>query len=159
MKVDLGDIPCAGFGDQQFDFSALQQQLPQTTRDLLEVVIEEAVTAESGISPGHFCSILIEGHSDRNDTPGLSPEERRANELQISTLRAESTQAFLFEQLFSRLQSGGFPAPVDLASMQNVEMTTVACGSANLIHLIPTPDQRPDNRRVEITGTTFTPTP
>jgi flagellar motor protein MotB len=157
MKVDLGDIPCAGFGDQQFDFAALHQQLSQTTRDLLEVVIEKAVTAESDPLAGRFCSIVIAGHADRNDVAEISAEERRANELQFSSLRAESAQAFLFDQLFSRLQNGGFTPPLDLASMQNVDMTTIACGSADLIHLTPSSEQRPENRRVQISATMFTP--
>jgi flagellar motor protein MotB len=157
MKVDLGEIPCAGFGDQQFDFPALHQQLSQPIRDLLEVVIEEAVTAESDPLAGRFCSIVIAGHADRNDVPGISAEERRANELQFSSLRAESAQAFLFAQLVSRLQDGGFPAPQNLALMQNVDMTTIACGSADLIHLTPSSDQRPQNRRVQISATMFTP--
>jgi len=159
MKVDLGEIPCAGFGDEQFDFAALHQRLPQTTLDLLDVVIEEAVSAEMDPPAGRFCSIVIAGHADRNDVAGASSEQRRANELQFSSLRAESAEAFFFDQLFSRLKSGGFVAPVDLGSMQNVEITTVACGSADLIHTTPSSEQRLDNRRVQVTGTMFTPTP
>jgi len=156
MKVDLGDIPCAGYGDHQFDFPALHPELPQEVRDLLEVVIESAVTAESDPEAGRFCSIVLAGHSDRNDS-GLSPEQRRADELEASTLRAESARAFLFDQLFTRLQSGGFLPPVDLASMRNVDMNVVSCGSADLNHPTPSNEQRPQNRRVQISATMFTP--
>src|SRR5215217_2805274 len=118
MKVDLGDVPCSGFQSRQFDFPALHAQLSQTARDLLEVMVESAVTAESDPDAGRFCSIIIAGHSDRNDTPGLSSEARRADELQFSELRAESAQAWFFDQLFNRLQSQGFTPPVDLSSMR-----------------------------------------
>jgi hypothetical protein len=158
MKTDLGDVPCVGFASQQFDFPALHSQLNQNTRDLLEVMIESAVTAESDPNAGRFCTIVIVGHSDRVDTPGLSSESRRAQELQASQLRAESAQAWFFNELFNRLQSQGFTPPVDLSSMQNVDLMTVACGSADLVHLVPSGEQeRRDNRRVHFIGTVFTP--
>lgn len=157
MKVDLGDVPCAGFAEEQFDFPALHAQLSQQVRDLLEVMIESAVTAESDPAAGRFCTIVIAGHSDRVDTAGVTSEQRRAKELLFSTLRAESAQAFFFNELFVRLQNGGFVPPIDLASFQNVDISTVACGAADLIHLVPSDAQRPDNRRVQIIGTIFTP--
>lgn len=158
MKIDLGDVPCGGFASQQFDFPALHAQLSQTIRDILEVMIESAVTAESDPNAGRFCEIVIVGHSDRVDTPGLSSESRRAQELQASQLRAESAQEWFFNELFNRLQSQGFVSPVDIASMQNVDIQTVACGSADLVHLVPSGEQeRRNNRRVHFIGTVFTP--
>lgn len=158
MRVDLGDVPCTGFASQQFDFPTLHSQLSQTARDLLEVMLESAVTAESDPEAGRFCSIVIVGHSDRLDTPGLTSEARRAQELQASELRAQSAQAWFFSELFNRLQQQGFTPPIDLASMQNVDIQTIACGSAGLIHLIPSGEpERKDNRRVHFMGTVFTP--
>jgi flagellar motor protein MotB len=158
MKVDLGEVPCSGFASQQFDFPALHAQLGHAARDLLEVMIESAVTAESDPNAGRFCAIVIVGHSDRVDTPGLSSESRRDQELQASELRAESAQAWFFNELFNRLQSQGGTPPVDLSSMQNVDIRTVACGSADLVHKVPSGEQeRRENRRVHFIGTVFTP--
>ena len=158
MRVDLGDVPFSGFLSQEIDFLALHTRSSQAAKDLLNVMIETAVTVESGATPGHFCSILIVGHSDRDDTPGRSPEDRRALELQNSTLRAESAQSFFFSEMFNRLQAQGFTAPVDIPSMQNVEIQTVACGAADLINLAPADEsQRQQNRRVHFIGTAFTP--
>jgi hypothetical protein len=158
MKVDLGDVPFAGFTSQEIDFSALLSRSSPAAKGLLDVMIQTAVTAESDPPAGRFCTIVFVGHSDRDDTPGRSPEDRRALELQMSTLRAESAQSFFFQQMFDELKSQGFTPPVDVASMQNVEFQTIACGSADLINLTPTnEDQRAQNRRVHFVGTAFTP--
>jgi hypothetical protein len=160
MKVDLGEIPCSGYASQQFDFPALYADtLSQATRDLLEPIIESAVAAEAFPDANRFCLVIIAGHSDRVDTPGLSSEQRRAQELQASTLRAESAQQWFFNEVFRRLQAQGLTAPVDLSSMRNVDLWTVSCGSADLIHLTPGNDEskRRDNRRVHVMGTIFQP--
>src|SRR5690242_3348894 len=112
MKVDLGNVSCSGYVDHEFDFPALFSRLGQDERDGLEIMIEEAVTAEFDPPAGRFCSIVIVGHSDRVDVAAISPEQRRADELQISTLRAESAQAFFFSQLFDRLRAQGFDPPI-----------------------------------------------
>jgi flagellar motor protein MotB len=159
MKTDLGDVPCSGYDASQIDFPQRLAQLPQQTRDLIDVMIESAVTAESDPDAGRFCTITIVGHADRVDTPGISSESRRAQELESSTLRAESAQAFVFSEIFTRLSSQGFTAPVDLASLVSVEIQTIACGAADLVHQNPgnNTDQRKDNRRVHLIGTIFTP--
>ncbi|GAA3102901.1 hypothetical protein GCM10010520_55040 [Rhizobium viscosum] len=160
MKVNLGDVPCSGYAPQRFDFPALHAELSQTVRDLLEVFVESAVTAESDPAANRFCQVIIVGHSDRVDSAGLSSEQRRAQELEASQLRAESAQAWLFNELFNRLQAQGYVPPVDLASMQNVDIQTIACGSADLVHLVPqNEEQRRDNRRVHFIGMVFTPGP
>jgi hypothetical protein len=158
MKVDLGEVPCTGYASQQFDFPALHANtLSQGTRELLEVFVESAVTAEAFPEANRFCLVIFAGHSDRVDTPGLSSEQRRAQELEASTLRAESAQAWFFNEVFTRLQAQGFTPPVDLASMRNVDLWTIPCGSADLVHLTPGNDEskRRDNRRVHLMGTIF----
>jgi hypothetical protein len=159
MKVDLGDLPIAGYDTAQIDFPQRHAGLSQQARDLIDVMIESAVTAESDPKAGRFCSITFVGHADRVDVAGLSPEDRRKQELENSSLRAESAQAFVFSEIFKRLTSQGFTGPVDLASLVNVELRTVACGSADLINKAPGNDmeQRKQNRRVHLIGTVFTP--
>ena len=158
MRVDLGDVPCAGYASQQFDFPALHAQLSQAIRDLLDVMIEAAIAAEGFPDQGAFCIVIFVGHSDRVDTPGLTSEARRAQELQMSELRAESAQAFFFTEFVNRMLDRGLTIPADQASMTNVDLRTVACGSADLVHLVPSDEQqRKDNRRVHFIGTAFTP--
>jgi len=159
MKVDLGDIPVAGYDINDIDFPKRHAALKQETRDLINVILESAVSAEAFPNAGRFCAITIVGHADRVDVAGVSPEDRRKQELDNSTLRAESAQAFVFSEIFNRLVSQGFTGPVDQGSLTNVEIQTVACGSADLTHKNPGNDmeQRKDNRRVHLIGTMFTP--
>jgi flagellar motor protein MotB len=125
---------------------------------LIDVMLESAVTAEAFPNEGRFCSITIVGHADRVDVAGKSPEDRRQLELENSTLRAESAEAFVFGEIFKRLSAQGFSAPVDKANMTNVEIQTIACGAADLIHKNPgnNLEQRKQNRRVQLVGLTFT---
>jgi hypothetical protein len=102
--------------------------------------------------------VIVAGHSDRVDTPGLTPEQGRAQELEASQLRAGSAQAWFFSQLQSRLQAGGFTMPADIASLQNVDMIDIACGAADLVNLVPAnEDERKQNRRVRFFGLAFGP--
>lgn len=157
MKVNFEDVTCSGYPDHNIDFPALVGTLSEEDHKLLETMIEGAVTAESDPAAGRFCVITVVGHSDRVDTAGVSREQARADELQTSELRAESAQSWFFEQLFERLKAEGRTAPVDIGSLQNVDLRVIACGAAELAKPNPGPNDRPLNRRVHFTGTMFTP--
>jgi hypothetical protein len=148
-----------GYASQQFDFGPVLAAQSQLTQDAFnDEVISACVDAELDPAAGKFCSVTVVGHSDRNDTAGLSAEQRRENERQNSELRAESASSFVFDQIFDGVQSGGGTPPVDQASMQNVTIFTVAAGSASLI--VPTPadeNDRQQNRRVQFLVTKFAP--
>jgi hypothetical protein len=137
MKVDLGEIPVAGYDADDIDFPKRHAALKPETRDLIDVMLESAVSAEALPNAGRFCAITIVGHADRVDVTGVSPEDRRRLELENSTLRAESAQAFVFSEIFKRLTNQGFTGPVDQGSLTNVEIQIVACGSSDLIHKNP----------------------
>jgi len=159
MKNDLGDVPFVGFVAHEFDFPALHGRVGQMARDLLDAMIEAAIDAEADPSLGKFCYFLIVGHSDRQDSPNMTGEQRRADELEYSTLRAESAQSFVFEEIFNRMTAAGMTAPIDIANLKAVEMRTVACGSADLINKTPGNDEalRAENRRVHISCVSVTP--
>jgi flagellar motor protein MotB len=155
----LTEIPISGYVSHEIDFPALLKRQSQTLQDLVQTdVIAPLADAEMVPEAGKFCIVTIIGHSDRVDTPGLTSEQRRADELSISQLRAESAQAFLFAELFSLVQAAGGTSPVDLASMQNGAIWTVAAGAADLTHTVPASEsERQDNRRVVFQISTFAP--
>ncbi|MFF4603740.1 hypothetical protein ACFY12_13520 [Streptomyces sp. NPDC001339] len=145
-----------GYGDHKTDFKELFDALNSGIQNLIfdEVVIP-AASAESEAA-GRFCVVVILGHSDRVDTPGRTPEQRRADELTVSTGRAESAKDWLFGQIAELVLAAGGIVPADIASLQNVSLRTAACGSADLKHLIPSdPAQRAENRRVQFMVSTF----
>ena len=159
--VDLIDIPCSGFFADDTDFAALFSRTGQTTQDLIiNEVVNRCIEAEIVPEAGIFCGVTIIGHSDRDDTPGRTPEERRDNELFNSFERAERAQdPWLFTQFADALQAADATVPVDWASAQNVRVTTVACGAAHLVNKVPGNDEglRQENRRVEFLRFFFRP--
>jgi flagellar motor protein MotB len=151
-------IEVHGYASEQIDFTIVHAELSEQAKQFIDDMIEAAVAAESDPGGSRFSYITIEGHSDRVDTAGLTPEARRAKELEASELRAEAAQAFFFDQIAQRLLDGGFIVPADLASAQNFFINAVACGASRLKHLVPSGEaQRRENRRVEILAVDFSP--
>lgn len=160
MKTDFGEPIFSGFASQHIDFPTVLNDSDITApekRDQLDAMIEAAAAAESDVLSGTFFCMLIVGHSDRDDTPGRSPEQRRQRELDNSGLRAESAEAFVMEGIFQRLQAQGIAAPVSADSLQSVALRRIACGAADLLFTTPQDEgERLANRRVQIFGTAFT---
>jgi flagellar motor protein MotB len=155
----LTDVQVAGYVSHEIDFPALLSRQSQELQDLVQAeVVAPLVDAEMVPEAGKFSSVTVIGHSDRVDDPGLSSEQRRADELSVSQLRAESAEAFLFSQVFDLVQAAGGTPPVDLASMQNGGIFTVAAGAADLLHPVPaSEEERQENRRVQFLVAAFAP--
>jgi flagellar motor protein MotB len=153
---DLTDIPVGGYVSHEVDFAALFSRQGQPLQNLIQ---DEVVTplANAELGDGTFCSVTVVGHSDRQDTPGMTPESRRADELAASRSRAESARDFIFNSFAEQVLQLGGVVPADLGSMQNGGIFTVAAGSADLVHTVPSDDQRPENRRVEFLIAKFRP--
>lgn len=161
MKTDYGKIIFAGYQSQKIEFVNVYNDNNLTSPDKradLEAIIQAAASAESGLAPGAFFELLIVGHADRDDTPGRTPEQRRALELENSSLRADSAEAYVLNQIFAALQNDGLVPPVDAESFGAVVFRKIACGSADLAFTTPQSEgERATNRRVEIYGMAFTP--
>ncbi|MFK0019845.1 hypothetical protein [Streptomyces sp. NPDC090798] len=150
------EFSIGGYGDHETEFKTLFDTLDSGRQNLIfdEVVIP-AASAEAETA-GQFCVVMILGHSDRVDTPGLTSEQRRADELTASTSRAQSTKDWLFGQIAELVLAAGGVVPADIASMQRVSLLTAACGSADLVHLTPSSQaERAENRRVQFFVSTF----
>ncbi|MFI9809531.1 hypothetical protein ACIHEJ_35255 [Streptomyces sp. NPDC052301] len=158
MPKQVVDLPVGGYGDHETEFKALFDSLNSRLQNLIfDEVVTPAASAEAA-STGQFCAIMVLGHSDRVDTPGLTSEQRRADELAASTSRAESARDWLFDQIAELVVAQGGVVPADISSLQSVSLATAACGSADLIHLTPSsPDERAENRRVHFFVSTFSP--
>ncbi len=151
-------ITVDGYAPEHIDFATVHAALEAPAKKFIDDMIEAAVVAESVPSGSKFSFIRIEGHADRVDTPGLSPEVRRAKELESSDLRAQAAQSFFFDEIAKRLLARGFVVPADLGSTQNFFIDRVACGAARLKHTVPTGEpERRENRRVEILAVDFLP--
>ncbi|MFF7748374.1 hypothetical protein ACFZCP_03785 [Streptomyces sp. NPDC007971] len=158
MTKQTTEFSAGGYGDHETEFKTLFDTLGSALQNLIfDEAVTPAASAESG-SAGQFCAVMILGHSDRVDTPGLTPEQRRADELAASTSRAESARDWLFDQIAELVLAAGGIVPADIASLQNVALPIAACGSADLIHVTPaSPAERAENRRVQFFVSTFSP--
>jgi outer membrane protein OmpA-like peptidoglycan-associated protein len=160
-------IDLDGYASGTFDFPELLASKPDLYRTMLVdyflspmYAAERAVESSTALERRQYCSVLVLGHADRFDVPGVSSEERRAEELKSSQLRAESASAWLLGELSGRLEMAGLAKLDTWGEATNVELDVIACGAADLVHVVPAnEDQRKENRRVLIEISTFTPHP
>jgi len=162
MRTDYGSVQFVGYESQHVDFLPVYQDSNYTAQDLrdkLDSMIEAAVTAESGLVPGAYFSLLVVGHADRVDIAGWTSEQKRELELTNSEKRAEDAEAYFFNEMVARLTAQGFEAPASAQLLGTVQTRRVACGSAQLFFPNPGNDegQRRANRRVEFFGAAFSP--
>lgn len=157
LPPDLHKLIISGFESHETDFGAAFDRSDEEARKrILEQVVNEAARAEMIPEEGRFCSVTVIAHSDRvDDAP--SPEQARADELQVSVDRGESALLWLFDRIQQVLQDAEAVVPADLDSMQSVNIFRVSCGAAHLLFPVPTPEQRPQNRRIEFAVASFLP--
>jgi hypothetical protein len=133
-----------GYLTSEADFGArVGRATAQVTQALDDLV---ARMASAGQNASSMVVLQLTGHADRQDAPGLTPEQRRASELDAATQRVASASAWFISQLTPLAgppdEGGNWPRLLVVRS---------ACGAAELVHVAPASEQeRQDNRRVEI---------
>ncbi|MFF7244404.1 hypothetical protein ACFZBU_10970 [Embleya sp. NPDC008237] len=154
---DLHNLIISGFGDHDTDFEAAFDNSSEEAQERIrQQVVNEAARAEMIPEEGKFCSVTVIAHSDRVDDAPTS-EQARADELQVSVERGDNALLWLFDQIQQVVQDAGATVPASVDDMQSVNVFRVACGAAHLLFPVPTPDERPENRRVEFAVASFAP--
>lgn len=142
-----------GYGAGEVDFRAQLTQLdPQVALDVQNLIVQPIVDAEGSDNKGVV--LEVQGHSDRDDTDGLSREQHRQKELQASIDRANNALDSLL-QIVTFQFPGVFPP--DWAFCNHVAVMPVSCGGADLIESSASLSdlQRRLNRRVKLTIVTY----
>jgi hypothetical protein len=150
MSKSIFSIELQGFASGQTDFSAQLSTLPVEILEPFAKLIDGTFEASSDPSGVKFMSISIVGHSDRQDLPGMSNEQRRESERQASQDRADSASNWLLNKL-ADMQNPGDVIQLDWRSVSNIGAAVIASGAAQLINPNPgsNEDLRVQNRRVQ----------
>jgi hypothetical protein len=135
----------------------LTQGDPQMRADYEANVIQPLVDVL--LSDDQTAVLRVEGHSDREDSPGLTREQRRQSELNASIGRANHATDGTFELLAAALP-GPFAA-TDWAELDQAGVMPTVAGGAHLIEAADslTEEQRKRNRRVVFVLIRFAPSP
>ncbi|MEV6396033.1 hypothetical protein AB0M39_14865 [Streptomyces sp. NPDC051907] len=142
------EIPVSGYHAGRYDFEELLSSLSQGAQDIVNrEIADRAANAEEFAD--QFCVVTVVGHSDRDDTAGLTSEQRRESERQASRNRADNAVQWLFHQIVLRLQASGITPPTNLAELRRTSIFTAVAGAADLEVKTPASEEdRRENRRV-----------
>ena len=147
MKMPfLRTLEVRGFVSGEVDFAALFNRKSPDQKVLMLRLAKCLFNAST--HDGKFCSITVAGHSDRDDTPGLSDKQRRINERDRSNDRARSASVWLFERVREQFGSAGLRKPDSVLDVKNTSILPVVCGAGDLTFLQPGDRERSENRRV-----------
>ena len=152
MNKDIKQTPVDGYESGHTDFTEALAATTDDVRAAVEEIVTAAITAIA--TPDATCVLSIAGHSDRVDS-GVDRETARAQELQSSTDRAQSAEAFIINAIKLGLDG----APDDLNDLSNFALLTRWSGAAVLkeTDAALSETQRKRNRRVQIRAVSFMP--
>jgi hypothetical protein len=145
----------AGYASGETDFGSLLSRGGQGDLETLEFVIGGIAEKIVNSSPGVYVSIIVTGHSDRNDTEGLSCDDRRRGESQASWDRAGSALEWIKARVAEKCSEQGVDAGEWWEHLDWVTWALVPASTAMLEYDPPRDEQRPLNRRVVILLSAF----
>ena len=138
-----------GYTPGDVDFGVRVDALAPDTRETFDRAVHDFVRAlfTDALSQP-FGSLVVVGHSDRQDAPGMTHREAQASEAAASRARADSAWAWLHATISQ--QAGPELAGWEDGSAK-VTSLVVSAGSGQLVHPDPVAEeQRLQNRRVEV---------
>jgi len=153
-KLVTEELVIDGFKSNDVDFPACLQRSPRQQDFVDKVVLPLVATMTSAADTA---VLLIIAHSDRVDDQGPDREQRRARELDVSVVRAQSALDEVVRRVQVELAAQG--RTVEDQMKARVQLIQVPSGAANLAVSGPSLDalQREANRRVTFSGVRFVP--
>jgi flagellar motor protein MotB len=137
-----------GYTPGDVDFGGRVDALPPDTRETFDRAVHNFARAVTDALSQPFGSLMVVGHSDRQDAPGMTHREAQASEAAASRARADSAWGWLHATISE--QAGSELAGWEDGSAK-VTSLVVSAGSGQLVHPDPvTEEQRLQNRRVEV---------
>jgi hypothetical protein len=106
----LTAITFSGYQSSHTDLAEVFDSNPETEREALLSMVERIADGIIDPNGGQFTSVIVVGHSDRQDDTSLSCDQRRASEIQSATARATSAWDWLKVKVTERLAQSGIVA-------------------------------------------------
>lgn len=153
----LNAITFSGYPAGVTDFGALLAAVPQPGLAQLDDVMTVVAGQIVNPVPNLHVSLIIVGHSDRQDRGDFSCDQRRASEAEAASDRASSAWVYIREKVNSKVVQAGGEAGPWWETSPHVTWAQVYAGAGMLLHNPPTNAQRPLNRRVVVLVSVFNP--
>jgi flagellar motor protein MotB len=153
----LTALTVAGYTSGQTAFDPMFASVGLVERQQLLGVVQRIADGIADPAKGQLTSVVVVGHSDRQDLPSMSCDERRASEIAAARDRAVSAWDWVKARVTERLTVSGVDAGDWWETAPSITWSLVFAAAGMLQHDPPTPDERPLNRRVEFLVTLFDP--
>ncbi|MGW2580966.1 hypothetical protein ACWCYZ_06440 [Streptomyces virginiae] len=114
--------PVRGFAAGRNDFAQLFATEPQSEQDEIEKDPLGGAKAEKFATLHRVITVV--GHSDRDDTRGLTADQRRADEPSASTERAESARNWVFQKIRQLPIDDGQTPPTTPADLRRTSLSS-----------------------------------
>lgn len=141
-------VEIRGYLSHETDFPTLLNRRPDLQNPAITAIIDSAFEAFENSDGTKSAVVVIVGYSDREDSPGLTDEQRRASELQASQARADSASAWLLDKVNSIAQGIGMQIEIDWKGVATVAMESIGVGASDLAQPPVTENDRLNNRRI-----------
>lgn len=142
-------VEIRGYLSHETDFPTLLNRRPDLQDPAISAIIDSAFEAFENSDGTKSAAVVIVGYSDREDTPGMTDEQRRASELQASQARADSASAWLLDKVNSVAQASGMQIELDWKGVATVAMESIGVGASDLAQPPVTENDRLNNRRIK----------
>jgi hypothetical protein len=153
----LQAITFDGYGAGQTDFGTLISTTPQAGLNELLAVLTVITGQVTQPVANQFISIIVVGHSDRQDNTDFSCDQKRASEIAAAADRATSAWDWIKLEVTSQASQAGFDVGEWWETSPQVTWGLVFAAAGMLRHDPPSEDERPLNRRVVILVSIFNP--
>ncbi|WKG05509.1 hypothetical protein [Mycolicibacterium sp. HK-90] len=153
----LTALTFAGYPAGVTDFGSLLAAAPQHDFAELDDVMTVVAGQLTNPVPNLNISLIVIGHSDRQDRPDFTCDQKRASEIEAASGRALSAWEFIKQEVNSKVVAAGGQVSDWWENSPHVTWGLVFAAAGMLAHDPPTMDQRPLNRRVVVLVTIFNP--
>jgi hypothetical protein len=151
MAQRTDTIVLFGYHAHEPDFPPALARLSPPHREVIDKLPKIIFNVQEDPSAQSFCSMVILGMSDREDTAGLTPEQRRDSESAVSFARAMSFDQWLLQNVNDLFQAMGRPLALAWEDFDRVFVHSTGIGASQLsFKTLQNETERRHNRRLEI---------